>query len=84
VLVISLQGRVNRHSLLLLLVLLQVRRRNEISSTSQLDIFCAESDLYVACVGGRLLVKLGPRYDVGAHNMPPGHDWEDKGQLPRA
>eukprot|EP00775_Hariotina_reticulata_P009375 gene9375-9538_t len=76
--------------------LLQVRKRNEISSTSQLDIFCAEGDLYVACVGGRLLVKLGPRYDVGAHNMPTGHDWaqvicgpefcvwEDKGQLPRA
>ncbi|KAF8062795.1 AMY1.2 [Scenedesmus sp. PABB004] len=42
-----------------------VRRRNGIVSDTPVRIVAAEADLYVAEVGGRVTLKLGPRYDMG-------------------
>ncbi|KAK9666728.1 hypothetical protein RND81_14G206900 [Saponaria officinalis] len=42
-----------------------VRRRNGIHETSAVNIMKAEADLYLATIDGRVLVKLGSRYDVG-------------------
>jgi hypothetical protein len=49
-----------RHALLFLHV--QVRRRNGIVADSSVRILAAEADLYVAEVGGRVTLKLGPRW----------------------
>ncbi|MEW5302344.1 MAG: hypothetical protein WDW36_005141 [Sanguina aurantia] len=48
-----------------ILSLVGVRRRNNLQADSRLRILCAESDMYVAEVAGRVVVKLGPRLDMG-------------------
>jgi alpha-amylase len=53
---------------------LQARKRNNILSTSTCDILCAEGDLYVADIGDRLRVKLGPRMDMGSW-APNKEEW---------
>ncbi|KAG1652648.1 hypothetical protein FOA52_009211 [Chlamydomonas sp. UWO 241] len=45
--------------------LLAIRKRNGIVAGTPLTILCADDDLYVARVGERLTVKLGPRIDIG-------------------
>lgn len=40
-----------------------------------MTITCAESDLYVAVIAGRLTVKLGPRYEMGAL-LPDEAHWQ--------
>lgn len=52
------------------------RKRNKIVSTSALDIKVAEQDLYIAEVGGRLLVKLGGRMDMGSDEVKEGDGWK--------
>jgi len=47
--------------------LVAVRRRNSIKASSQVEILCAEDDIYVARVARRLTVKLGPRFEMGKH-----------------
>ncbi|KXZ43538.1 hypothetical protein GPECTOR_87g400 [Gonium pectorale] len=46
-----------------------LRRRAGIVADSSLEILVAERDLYVARVGGRLTVKMGPRFEMG-HLLP--------------
>ncbi|KAH9623451.1 hypothetical protein KSS87_022650 [Heliosperma pusillum] len=41
-----------------------VRTRNRIRETSVVNIMTAEADLYLAMIDGRVLVKIGSRYDV--------------------
>jgi hypothetical protein len=53
---------------------LQARKRNNIVSTSPCDILCAEGDMYVADIGGRLRLKLGPRMDMGPL-APSKEEW---------
>lgn len=43
-----------------------IRRRNGIMSDSKVKIMAAESDMYVAEIGESVVLKLGPRYDMGA------------------
>lgn len=46
----------------------QVRRDAGIVAKSKLEILCAEGDMYVGRVTGTkgsLMLKLGPRYDMG-------------------
>ncbi|KAL2631868.1 hypothetical protein R1flu_016554 [Riccia fluitans] len=49
--------------------LIDVRKRNDIRADSRLEILAAESDLYVAKVDDKLLVKIGPRLEIG--NLAP-------------
>lgn len=56
-------------------VLIEARRRNGVTAESELLILAAEPDLYVAKIlsdGGddALVVKLGPRFEVGAELLP--------------
>jgi hypothetical protein len=53
---------------------LQLRRKHGISSTSSLTITAAEADLYMATIAGKLIVKLGPRWELGAH-LPDDAHW---------
>lgn len=53
--------------------LMALRKRNNIKSTSKLQITMAETDCYVAEIDERVLVKLGPRYDLGKGF--PGPQW---------
>lgn len=46
--------------------LVAVRNRNGINSTSAVNILAAESDVYVASIDEKIIVKIGPRTDVGS------------------
>lgn len=50
------------------------RKRAAVKADSTLTILAAEHDLYVASIDDRLLVKLGPRYDMGGL-LPKEEDW---------
>ncbi|KAG6541131.1 hypothetical protein Mapa_017502 [Marchantia paleacea] len=54
--------------------LIDVRKRNDIRANSKLDILTAEQDLYVARIDDRLLVKIGPRLEIG-HLAPSLNEW---------
>ncbi|XP_044949800.1 alpha-amylase isozyme 3A-like [Hordeum vulgare subsp. vulgare] len=65
-----------------------VRNRNGINAGSKLRILAAESDMYVATVDERVIVKLGPRFDAGSvipsdfHVVAHGNNycvWEKSG-----
>jgi alpha-amylase len=48
---------------------MQARRDAGIVAKSKLEILCAEGDMYVGRITGTkgsLVLKLGPRYDMGA------------------
>ncbi|GAB2293857.1 hypothetical protein Dimus_028068 [Dionaea muscipula] len=47
-----------------------VRRRNGIHETSTVDILAAEADAYVAMIDGKIIVKIGPKFDVN-NLIPP-------------
>jgi len=42
--------------------LVQIRKRNFINAESKVTILLAESDMYVANIADRVILKLGPRY----------------------
>lgn len=42
-----------------------IRKRAGLRADSPLEILAAERDMYVARCGGRVTLKLGPRYDMG-------------------
>ncbi|KAM3212692.1 hypothetical protein ACQJBY_065630 [Aegilops geniculata] len=46
--------------------LVAIRKRNGITATSALKILMHEGDAYVAEIDGKVVVKIGSRYDVGA------------------
>ena len=51
--------------------LTSVRSRNGINQSSSVNIMASASDLYMAMIDGKIIVKLGPRYDVG--NLVPSN-----------
>ncbi|CAL4936960.1 unnamed protein product [Urochloa decumbens] len=53
--------------------LVAVRKRNGIKPTSELTILEHDSDAYVADIDGKVIVKIGSRYDVG-HLIPAGFE----------
>jgi len=53
--------------------LVAVRKRNGITPTSQLTILEHDGDAYVAEIDGKVIVKIGARYDVG-HLIPAGFE----------
>jgi len=46
-------------------LLLKCRQRNGISGRSKLEILAAEADMYVARIDDKVMIKLGPRFDMG-------------------
>ena len=46
-----------------------IRRQNRIHPASVLRIIAAESDIYVASIDEKIIVKIGPRYNVS--NLVP-------------
>ncbi|XP_065014468.1 alpha-amylase type B isozyme-like isoform X1 [Musa acuminata AAA Group] len=51
--------------------LAKTRTRNGIHSGSALNILASDADLYMAMIDGKILTKLGSRYDVG--NLVPSN-----------
>ena len=49
--------------------LIMIRSRNRIKPNSAVRILASDSDLYVAAIDGKIIVKIGPRFDVG--NLVP-------------
>ncbi|WPT13856.1 Alpha-amylase isozyme 3A [Picochlorum sp. SENEW3] len=54
--------------------LAMLRKSSGIKATSELEILAAEKDMYVARIDGKVMVKLGPRPDMG--NLLPESGWE--------
>lgn len=52
--------------------LIAVRSRNGVRPNSGLTVMVANSDLYVAAIDEKIIVKIGPRYDVG-NIIPSGY-----------
>ncbi len=53
--------------------LIGARQRSGVRSDSRLEVLAAEADMYVAAVQGskgRLVVKLGPRWEMGPELVP--------------
>lgn len=50
--------------------LTSIRARNGISETSKVQIMASDSDLYVAMVDNKIIVKIGPKLDLG-NLIPP-------------
>lgn len=53
-----------------------MRRSAGIVSDTQLSILAAEADLYVAQIGDGVMLKLGPRYDMGALEPKAANGWK--------
>ncbi|CAL9100586.1 unnamed protein product [Musa acuminata var. zebrina] len=51
--------------------LAETRTRNGIHSGSALNILASDADLYMAMIDGKIMIKLGSRYDVG--NLVPSN-----------
>nr|CAB3456670.1 unnamed protein product [Digitaria exilis] len=51
--------------------MITIRTRNHIKPTSSLQILLAENDAYVAEIDGRVIVKIGSRFDVSS-SIPQG------------
>ncbi|GAB4838376.1 hypothetical protein Ancab_027910 [Ancistrocladus abbreviatus] len=47
-----------------------IRMRNGIHENSNVNIMASDADLYVAMIDGKIIVKIGPRYNAG--NLIPG------------
>ena len=48
-----------------------LRSRNGISATSKVKIMASDADLYVAMVDDKIIVKIGPKLDLG--NLIPSN-----------
>lgn len=46
-----------------------VRSKNGISATSTVNILASDSDLYVAAIDKKIIMKIGPKLDLG--NLVP-------------
>lgn len=55
--------------------LITVRKRNDINAASKVHITAAESDLYVATIDERVILKIGSRFDMG-HLTPNAEEWQ--------
>ncbi|KAJ8541093.1 hypothetical protein K7X08_001909 [Anisodus acutangulus] len=59
--------------------LISVRKRNGISATSNVRIMASDSDLYVAMIDQNIIVKIGPKLDLG-NLIPPNYQVATSGQ----
>ncbi|GLU14908.1 hypothetical protein SLE2022_314490 [Rubroshorea leprosula] len=51
--------------------LVAIRNRNGINTTSSVNILAADADLYVAAIDEKIIVKIGPKMDLG--NLIPSN-----------
>ncbi|WVZ59573.1 hypothetical protein U9M48_009694, partial [Paspalum notatum var. saurae] len=58
--------------------MIKIRTRNKIRPASSLRILLAENDVYVAEIDGRVLAKVGARYDVSTY-VPDGFQMSTSG-----
>lgn len=56
-----------------------IRKRNGITATSNVNILAAENDLYMANIGNKIIVKIGPKLDLG-NLLPPNAQVATSGQ----
>lgn len=56
--------------------LMDIRKRAGILSDSKMKILVAEADLYMANIDDRLIVKLGPRIDLGDRKPNKAEGWQ--------
>uniref|UniRef100_A0A5B7BQV1 Alpha-amylase n=1 Tax=Davidia involucrata TaxID=16924 RepID=A0A5B7BQV1_DAVIN len=49
-----------------------IRTRNGISATSKVQIMASDADLYVATIDEKIIVKIGPKLDLG-NLIPPNY-----------
>jgi hypothetical protein len=54
--------------------LIAVRKRNDVNATSKVEIMTAESDLYVAKIDDKVILKIGPRFDMG--HLAPNAEYQ--------
>nr|GLL24010.1 alpha-amylase SPAMY [Ipomoea trifida] len=59
--------------------LISIRNMNRISETSSVEILAADADVYVAKIDDKVIVKIGPKYDVGKL-IPPNFNMVTFGQ----
>jgi len=52
-------------------MLTSIRTRNGINELSSVNIMASDSDLYMAMIDGKVIVKLGSQYDIG--NLVPSN-----------
>ncbi|KAK2995609.1 hypothetical protein RJ640_020245, partial [Escallonia rubra] len=58
-----------------------IRTRNGISAKSSVQIMASDPDLYVAMIDGKIIAKIGARYDVG-NLVPPNFQIATSGYMP--
>ncbi|CAN4092712.1 unnamed protein product [Withania somnifera] len=59
--------------------LISIRKRNGISATSNVQIMASDSDLYIAMIDQKIIVKIGPKLDLG-NLIPPNYQVATSGQ----
>ncbi|XP_015168382.1 alpha-amylase-like isoform X1 [Solanum tuberosum] len=59
--------------------LISIRKRNGICATSNVQIMASDSDLYIAMIDQKIIVKIGPKLDLG-NLIPPGYQVATSGQ----
>ncbi|KAL3734830.1 hypothetical protein ACJRO7_024069 [Eucalyptus globulus] len=56
-----------------------IRARNQINEKSSVEILASDSDLYVAKIDDGVIMKIGPRFEVG-NLVPPNYQIATSGQ----
>ena len=56
-----------------------IRNRNGINSRSRVRILAAEADLYMAGIDDKIIMKIGPKLDLG-NLLPPNYQVATSGQ----
>ncbi|XP_049391170.1 alpha-amylase-like [Solanum stenotomum] len=59
--------------------LISIRKRNRICATSNVQIMASDSDLYIAMIHHKIIVKIGPKLDLG-NLIPPNYEVATSGQ----
>lgn len=54
--------------------LVAIRKRNGINPTSRVNILASESDLYMASIDDKIVMKIGPKMDLGS--LLPGSNFQ--------
>jgi len=52
------------------------RKRNSINSRSKLEIVVADADCYLAKIDEKVILKMGPRYELGDHSPREEDGWK--------
>lgn len=59
--------------------LISIRKRSGICATSNVQILASDSDLYIAMIDQKIIVKIGPKLDLG-NLIPPSYQVATSGQ----